>query len=79
MSRIAVTVPRTVPVIHRPYKPTQLFRFIYNLGRPIGQVVHRTFVNTAVFKAFPEFRFTPLDEGIARFLAFEQAAMAAAH
>ena len=65
--------PRTVPVIHRPYKPTQLFRFIYNLGRPIGQVVHRTFVNTAVFEAFPDFRFTPLDKGIELFLEAERA------
>ncbi len=68
--------PRTVPVIHRPYKPTQLFRFIYNLGRPIGQVVHRTFVNTAVFEAFPDFRFTPLDKGIELFLEAERAAPA---
>lgn len=66
--------PRTVPVIHRPYKPTQLFRYIYNLGRPIGQVVHRSFVNSAVFAAFPDFRFTPLEEGLARFLESERAA-----
>lgn len=65
--------PRTVPVIHRPYKPTQLFRFIYNLGRPIGQVVHRTFVNSAVFAAFPEFSFTPLEKGLALFLEDERA------
>jgi len=64
--------PRTVPVIHRPYKPTQLFRFIYNLGRPIGPIVHRTFVNAAVFAVFPEFRFTPLETGIARFVDAEQ-------
>lgn len=64
--------PRTVPVIHRPYKPTQLFRFIYNLGRPIGPVVHRTFVNSAVFAAFPEFRFTPLETGLARLVDAER-------
>jgi len=64
--------PRTVPVIHRPYKPTQLFRFIYNLGRPIGQVVHRTFVNTAVFDAFPGFSFTPLEQGLEKFVQAEQ-------
>jgi nucleoside-diphosphate-sugar epimerase len=64
--------PRTVPVIHRPYKPTQVFRFIYNLGRPIGQVVHRTFVNSAVFAAFPEFSFTPLEKGLARFIDAER-------
>lgn len=66
--------PRTVPVIHRPYKPTQLFRFIYNLGRPIGQVVHRTFVNSAVFQAFPGFRFTSLETGIERFVQSERVA-----
>lgn len=64
--------PRTVPVIHRPYKPTQVFRFIYNLGRPIGQVVHRTFVNSAVFAAFPEFRFTPPETGLARLVDAEK-------
>lgn len=64
--------PRTVPVIHRPYKPTQLFRFIYNLGRPIGPVVHRTFVNSAIFSAFPGFRFTPLDAGLARLAEAER-------
>lgn len=64
--------PRTVPVIHRPYKPTQVFRFIYNMGRPIGQIVHRTFVNSAVFAAFPDFRFTPLETGLARFIDAEQ-------
>lgn len=58
-------VQRTVPVIHRPYKPTQVFRFIYNMGRPIGQIVHRTFVNSAVFSAFPGFSFTPLETGLA--------------
>jgi len=65
-------LPRTVPTIHRPYKVTQLFRFIYNLGRPIGPIVHRTFMNTAVFAAFPNFRFTPLDEGLASFIEAER-------
>lgn len=63
---------RTVPIIHRPYKPTQVFRFIYNLGRPIGQIVHRTFVNSAIVAAFPGFRFTPLETGLARFIDAEQ-------
>jgi UDP-glucose 4-epimerase len=57
-------LPRTVPVIHKPYKWTQVFRFLYNLGRPIGPVVHRTFVNSAVFAAFPDFRFTTLEDGL---------------
>jgi len=65
--------PRTVPVIHKPYKPTQLFRFIYNLGRPIGPIVHRTFVNSAIFTAFPEFSFTPLETGLARLVDAERA------
>ncbi len=65
--------PRTVPVIHKPYKPTQLFRYIYNLGRPIGPIVHRTFVNSAIFSAFPEFRFTPLETGLARLADAERA------
>lgn len=64
--------PRTVPVVHRPYKPTQVFRFIYNMGRPIGQVVHRTFVNSAVFAAFPDFQFTPLETGLSRFIESER-------
>jgi nucleoside-diphosphate-sugar epimerase len=65
-------LPRTVPTVHRPYKPTQLFRFIYNLGRPIGPVVHRTFVNTALFTAFPDFAFTPMREALAAFIAAER-------
>jgi nucleoside-diphosphate-sugar epimerase len=68
---------RTVPVIHKPYKPTQVFRFIYNLGRPIGPVVHRTFLNSAVFAAFPGFEFTPIEQGLAAFIAAEQKAMSA--
>jgi UDP-glucose 4-epimerase len=65
-------VPRRVPTVHRPYKPTQVFRFLYNLGRPIGPVVHRTFVNSAVFDAFPGFRFTPLEDGLAAFIDAER-------
>ncbi len=66
-----VNAPRTVSPVHRPYKPTQVFRFLYNLGRPIGPVVHRTFVNSAVFASFPGFVFTPLDRGLERFVALE--------
>lgn len=66
--------PRTVPVIHRPYKPTQVFRFIYNLGRPIGPVVHRTFLNSAIFAAFPDFRFTPLETGLRSLIEAERSA-----
>lgn len=72
-----VHAPRTVPVIHRPYKPTQVFRFLYNLGRPIGPVVHRTFLNSALFAAFPDFRFTPLEQGLRSFIAAERAALPA--
>lgn len=68
---------RTVPVVHRPYKPTQIARFIYNLGRPIGPIVHRTFANSAIFAAFPDFTFTSLDEGIAAFVRHEKALLAA--
>lgn len=64
--------PRTVPVIHRPYKPTQVFRFIYNLGRPIGPVVHRTFLNSALFAAFPDFRFTPMEQGLRTLIGAQQ-------
>jgi nucleoside-diphosphate-sugar epimerase len=68
--------PRTLAAIHRPYKPTQFFRFIYNLGRPICSVVHRTFVNKAVFAAFPEFQFTPLKTGLAQLVDAEQTRLA---
>ncbi len=63
--------PRTLSVVHRPYKATQVFRFLYNLGRPIGPIVHRTFLNSAVFKSFPGFDFTPLEEGLASFISAE--------
>lgn len=68
---------RTQPVIHRPYKPTQIARFIYNLGRPIGPIVHRTFVISAITDAFPDFTFTPMARGLARFVEAEQQAAAA--
>jgi nucleoside-diphosphate-sugar epimerase len=68
--------PRTVPIVHKPYKPTQIFRFIYRLGRPISPVVHRTFVNSALFAAFPDFRFTPLEKGLLSFIAAESEALA---
>jgi UDP-glucose 4-epimerase len=71
-----VQSPRKVAVVHRPYKPTQVFRFLYNLGRPIGPVVHRTFVNSAVFASFPGFAFTPLERGLDRFVAAERTAPA---
>ena len=64
--------PRTVPPIHRPYKPTQIFRFIYNLGRPIGPIVHRPYAVSAIFKAFPDFKFTPMEEGLAAYLQATQ-------
>jgi len=64
--------PRKLPVVHRPYKPTQIARFIYNLGRPIGPIVHRTFAISAIFDAFPDFKFTPLVQGIARFIQAER-------
>jgi UDP-glucose 4-epimerase len=56
--------PRTIQPVHRPYKPTQIFRFIYNLGRKIGPIVHRPYSVAAVFKAFPEFHYTSLTEGL---------------
>jgi nucleoside-diphosphate-sugar epimerase len=65
-------LPRTIPIIHRPYKSTQVFRFLYNFGRPISQVVHRTFVNTSLIKAFPSFTFTPMEAGLSSFLAIEK-------
>jgi nucleoside-diphosphate-sugar epimerase len=57
-------LPRTVKAIHRPYKPTQVFRFLYNLGRRIGPIVHRPYSVAAVRGAFPDFRYTPLETGI---------------
>lgn len=62
--------PRKIKTVHRPYKITQLFRFIYNLGRPISPVVHRTYANRAIRNAFPKFKFTPLEKGIMKAMAF---------
>jgi len=56
--------PRTVKAVHRPYKPTQVFRFLYNLGRRIGPIVHRPYSVAAVRSAFPEFRYTALEAGL---------------
>lgn len=66
------SVERVAPVRRRPFKPTQIARFIYTLGRPTGPVIHRTFANGALFKAFPDFAFLPLEEGIRRFAAAER-------
>lgn len=60
--------PRTVRTIHRPYKVTQVFRFLYNLGRPIGPIVHRPYVVTKLRRTFPDFRFTPIREAIHRYV-----------
>lgn len=65
------TAERRIPVIHRPYKPTQIARFIYNLGRPIGPIVHRTFHVSAIFEAFPDFAFTPMPQGLNEFIQAE--------
>jgi len=70
--------PRTIQPVHRPYKPTQVFRFLYNLGRRIGPIVHRPYAVSAIFEAFPDFRYTPLETGIAAQLAALQPAKAEA-
>jgi len=64
-------VPRTIQAVHRPYKATQVFRFIYNHGRKIGPIVHRPFAVSAIFDAFPDFRYTPLEEGIRAYLKLQ--------
>jgi UDP-glucose 4-epimerase len=56
--------PRTIPPIHRPYKPAQVFRFLSRLGRKISPIVHRPYSVTAIHRAFPDFRYTPLEDGI---------------
>ena len=73
-------LPRTVKAVHRPYKPTQVFRFLYNLGRKIGPIVHRPYSVAAVRSAFPEFRYTTLETGIRTYVesVVEQRARAAA-
>lgn len=65
-------VERKVPITHRPYKITQIARFIYNLGRPIGPIVHRTFAVSAIASAFPDLISTPIDRGLAQFVADER-------
>lgn len=65
-------VERTVPVVHRPYKPTQIARFIYNLGRPIGPIIHRTFAVSAITDAFPGIASTPIERGLELFVAAER-------
>jgi UDP-glucose 4-epimerase len=65
-------VERTVPVVHRPYKPTQIARFIYNLGRPIGPIIHRTFAVSAIAEAFPDISSTPIEQGLERFVSAEK-------
>jgi len=57
-------MPRTVKPVHRPYKWTQVFRFVYNLGRRIGPIVHRPYSIGAIKKAFPGYRQTPLEVGL---------------
>lgn len=64
--------PRAVPTIHRPYKITQFFRFIHNLGRPISPIVHRPYVATKLRRKFPDFRFTPMREAIHEYVFLYQ-------
>jgi UDP-glucose 4-epimerase len=59
---------RAAPPIHRPYNVTQVFRFIYNLGRPISPIVHRPYVVTKLRKAFPEFWFTPMRDAVEEYV-----------
>jgi nucleoside-diphosphate-sugar epimerase len=59
---------RTIQPIHRPYKATQVFRFLSKFGRQISPIVHRPYAVSAIFKAFPDFHYTPLDEGVAAFI-----------
>lgn len=37
------TVKRNIPVYRKPYKWTQIFRYIYNLGKPITNIYHTKF------------------------------------
>lgn len=60
--------PRAVSPIHRPYKITQVFRFIYNLGRPIGPIVHRPYIASRLHRAFPNFEFTPLEVALTEYV-----------
>jgi nucleoside-diphosphate-sugar epimerase len=60
--------PRVISTVHRPYKATQVFRFIYNLGRQIGPVVHRPYSAAQFSKAFPDFQFTLMREAITRYV-----------
>ena len=64
--------PRTIKAVHHPYKPTQIFRFIYNLGRKIGPIVHRPYSVSAIFDAFPDFQFTPLELGLTTYLTLQK-------
>jgi nucleoside-diphosphate-sugar epimerase len=64
-------IPRTIPVIHKPYKKSQVFRFIYNLGRPINSIVHRIYDNGLIKKSFPSFTYTPIEKAIINFLDLE--------
>lgn len=57
--------PRQLPTVHKPYKPTQAFRFLYNLGRRIGPVVHRPYYIGALRRSFPGFASTDLRTGLA--------------
>ena len=60
--------PRPVMPVHRPYKITQVFRFLYNLGRPIGPIVHRPYVGSQLRRAFPQFRFTQIDQAVPQYV-----------
>ena len=66
-----VVLPRNIEPIHRPYKPTQFFRYFYNKGRKIGPIVHKTFRNKSIYVAFPQFKFTPIEECIKLFIEIE--------
>lgn len=60
--------PRTIPIVHKPYKPTQIFRYIYNLGKPINQVVHKTYDTKLLKTLLGSFEFTPIHSALQEFI-----------
>lgn len=55
---------RRVPIVRKAYKWKQIFRYIYNLGRPINQIYHKTYTINKLKNYIPNYYYTTVEEGI---------------
>jgi len=55
---------RTIPVVRKPYKKFQIFRFIYNFGKPINQIFHKYYSIKKLLSLYPNYNETKIELAI---------------